>query len=429
MLRIPAFFCLFIFITAAAIAQPTISGKVVNAATNQPIAGTSVFISNTSFGTVSSRDGSFELKDIPPGKYDLIISSIGFETNVYSFSTDKLPLRLRIEMNEKVKELENVTIEPSLEEGWDKWGRVFMENFVGESANAKQCKIKNEKSIRFRFYKKSNRLVAFCDEPIVLENKALGYIIRYQLEDFEINYKKNSTLFAGYPLFEEIDKGRKGVQRRWQRNRDKAFYGSMMHFMRAVYTKSLAAEGYEVRRMVRTPNYEKQRVKQIYRAMPKLSSGAKISISSSSGINRIPVPQNDSSFAADSIEYYERILRQKDDIDTYGRDLLTADSLIVEQDDALKVMFFENYLYITYKKELEEEGYLLYHHEQRQPTFQRSYIWLQNQQAIAIDANGSYYPPQEVFSMAYWGWGEKIANLLPLDYKPYSIPESKFEVK
>ena len=42
------------------------------------------------------------------------------------------------------------------------------------------------------------------------------------------------------------------------------------------------------------------------------------------------------------------------------------------------------------------------------------------EQAIAIDPNGTYMPPQEIFSMSYWGWNEKMSNLLPLDYKPYA---------
>jgi hypothetical protein len=253
MFRIPAFFCLLFFIPAIVFSQRTVQGKVVNAASKEPVAGSSVFISNTSFGTVTNRDGYFEIAGIPSGKYDLIISSVGYETSVYSFSSDQLPLKLRVEMQVKVKELANVTIEPSVEEGWDKWGKVFQDNFVGQTPNAKQCKIKNESSIRFRYYRKSNRLVAYSDDPIILENKALGYIIKYQLEDFEINYKTNTTLFVGYPFFEEIDKKRKGLQRRWQKSRDKAYYGSMMHFMRAIYNNKLADEGYEVRRMVRRP--------------------------------------------------------------------------------------------------------------------------------------------------------------------------------
>lgn len=418
MFRIPAFFCLLFFIPAVVFSQRTVQGKVVNAGTKEPIAGSSVFISNTSFGTVTNKDGNFEIPDIPPGKYDLIISSVGYETSVYSFSADQLPLKLRVEMQVKIKELENVTVEPSLEEGWDKWGKVFLDNFVGQTPNAKQCRIRNESSIRFRYYRKSNRLVAYSDDPIILENKALGYIIKYQLEDFEVNYKTNTTIYVGYPLFEEIDKTRKGLQRRWQRNRDKAYYGSMMHFMRSVYNNKLADEGYEVRRMVRKPNLEKQRIRKIYRPT-RLTIGSTVKITSNNG-RALPVLAAQDTLQKDSSEYYQRILAQEDNIDTYGRELLTADSLIIEQQGDLKALFFTDYLYVTYKRELEDEEYLLYFNERRQPTFQRSYIWLQNQQAIAIDPNGTYMPPQEVFSMSYWGWNEKMSNLLPLDYKPYT---------
>lgn len=414
MFKIPAFFCLLFFIPSTLLSQRTIQGKVVAASGKEPIAGSSVFISNTSYGTVTARDGSFEIADIPPGKYDLIISSVGYETNVYNFSTDQLPLKLRVELEVKVRELENVVVEPSVEEGWDKWGKVFLDNFVGQTPNAKECRIKNEASIRFRFYRKTNRLIAYSDDPIILENKALGYIIRYQLEDFEVNYKTNTTFFVGYPLFEEIDKKRKGLQRRWQRNRDKAYYGSMMHFMRSVYNNKLARDGYEVRRMVRKPNLEKQRIKKIYRPARII----KVSTNGNPG-PAIPVPAQDS-LSKDSIDYYRRVLSQNDNIDTYSRDTLTADSLIIEQKGELKALYFDDYLYVTYKRELEDEEYLLYYNERRQRTFQRSHIFLQNHRPVVIDPNGSYFPPQELFSMSYWGWNEKVSDLLPLDYKPYA---------
>jgi hypothetical protein len=431
MYKIPAFFCLLLFIAGGVAAQRTISGKVVNESTQEPIPGSSVFISNTSFGTVTRKDGSFELTDIPSGKYDLIISSVGYGTVAHSFTTDKLPMRMKVELQPKVRELANVTVEPSLEEGWDKWGQVFMDNFVGQTPNAKNCKIKNEKSIRFRYYKKSNRLVAYSDDPIILENKALGYIVKYQLEDFEINYKTHVTFFAGYPLFEDMNKSKKGVPRRWERSRDKAYYGSMMHFMRAVYANTLSEEGYEVKRMVRTPNLEKERVRKAYRsfsAPPTKGSTTRISFTNS-GI--IPIQQraaNDTvslTPGSDSSAYYQSVLSQSDYIDTYARDLLTSDSIIVAQEGEFKVLLFPDYLYITYKHELEEPGYLLYHREDRKPFYQRSHIWLQNGQPIGVGANGGYFPPQEVFSMSYWSWGEKMANMLPMDFEPYEEQDKR----
>ncbi|MBL0155453.1 MAG: carboxypeptidase-like regulatory domain-containing protein [Chitinophagaceae bacterium] len=95
-----------------AAAQQVVSGKISNE-TGQPIAGCSVFISNTVRGTSSAADGSFRLSDFPSGKHDLVISAVGYETRVYTVSENLLPMTLQVVMKIKVKELENVTVEPS----------------------------------------------------------------------------------------------------------------------------------------------------------------------------------------------------------------------------------------------------------------------------------------------------------------------------
>ena len=143
MIRMPAFLISILLSSLAVFSQRTIKGRVIDAVSRQPIAGSSVFISNTSRGTVSDRNGDFELTDIAIGKYDLIISSVGYQTNVFNFSTDELPLNLRIELQIKVRELDNVTIEPSVEETWEKWGKSFTDNFIGMTPNAATCRIKN----------------------------------------------------------------------------------------------------------------------------------------------------------------------------------------------------------------------------------------------------------------------------------------------
>ncbi|RYY54582.1 MAG: carboxypeptidase-like regulatory domain-containing protein, partial [Chitinophagaceae bacterium] len=78
MFRIPAF-CFVILFCVTASAQRTISGTVVDVSTGQPVAGASVFINNTSKGTVSDRNGLFQLADLPEGQQELIVSSVGYE--------------------------------------------------------------------------------------------------------------------------------------------------------------------------------------------------------------------------------------------------------------------------------------------------------------------------------------------------------------
>ncbi|MDB5149336.1 MAG: hypothetical protein JWQ57_3356 [Mucilaginibacter sp.] len=74
-------FALIIFLFPfACIAQVAVSGKVLNQADHKPIANASVFISNGSIGDKTNNDGVFTLKNLKPGKYDLVVSIVGYET-------------------------------------------------------------------------------------------------------------------------------------------------------------------------------------------------------------------------------------------------------------------------------------------------------------------------------------------------------------
>src|SRR5690349_16721394 len=95
---------LSILIASASQSQYVITGRVVQDKSREPIAGASVFISNSTKGTVSKADGSFELADVPTGNHDLVVSSIGYATIVYSYKTEDLPLRLEVQLKARVTE-------------------------------------------------------------------------------------------------------------------------------------------------------------------------------------------------------------------------------------------------------------------------------------------------------------------------------------
>ena len=405
--KMPAILFLFLSFSASIIAQQTIKGRVVNATTGTPIAGSSVFISNSSNGTTTNNLGQFELKDVPPGKHDLVISYIGYETNVYSFTHDQLPLRLKVELSEKVKELENVTLEPFAEEGWDKWGKTFTDYFIGSSENAAYCKIKNGKAIKFRYYKKSNRLEAYSDEPVFVENKALGYLIHYQLEDFEISFRDRSFLYAGYPLFEEMHEARKALKAKWEVRRQTAYHGSVTHFMKSLFDSQLLQNGFEVRKVIRIINTEKERVKALQ---------SKVFNRQKPGGTEIIVTDPFEGLQRDTIAYYREVMKQDDYKEIIGKELLPADSLIAESQGDYKAVYFTDYLFIVYKNELEEEGFARIAYPAHKPGMQRSYINLKDDNFITIDKKGSYYNPRYLYTTGYWAWSEKMANMLPADY-------------
>jgi iron complex outermembrane recepter protein len=58
----------------------TFSGKVTNAS-SVPLAGTSVYLLNTNRGTASDEQGNFAVENLPPGKYSVQVSAIGYATS------------------------------------------------------------------------------------------------------------------------------------------------------------------------------------------------------------------------------------------------------------------------------------------------------------------------------------------------------------
>jgi hypothetical protein len=389
---IPAFLLLF-FNVGFVLAQSSnyIKGTIVQGETGRPIAHASVFISSTSKGTVSNDAGEFEILNVPEGNYDLVISCIGYETQLYAYTPGQLPLHLKIQMAPKSETLQNVVVEPFIKDGWKTWGNFFIENFIGTCTNAASCKIKNYKALHFRHSKKKNLLTVTADEPLIIENKALGYLIQYQLEAFSYDFNSNVLLYYGYTLFEALNKN---GPKDWQiKNRKRAYNGSIVHFMNSLYHDRLLQEGFEVKRLIRWRNMERDRVKDIY------------------------AHQYNSKAVKDSSNYFDSVLRQPEMLEAYGKQFLTADSLLTDTTKSTRSLLFKDNLYIVFKKEKEDPKYLQFTHENRSPYFPRSVVFLPNNKPVFIEPAGNYYMPQDIMSYGYWSWSEKIANMLPLDYE------------
>ncbi|ANH79851.1 hypothetical protein A8C56_01660 [Niabella ginsenosidivorans] len=378
-----------------------VSGKVVQEGTGEAVAGASVFINNSSIGTVTAADGSFLLNTIPPGKYDLIVSAVGYETLIYTIGPEPVSRKLRFEMRTKVTEMQNVVVGGYVTETWEKWGKTFLETFLGVTPIARQCTIKNTKALRFRFYKKQQLLEVVADEPLQIDNALLGYVLQYDLQDFKMDFRAHSSYFAGYTLFKDKrNAAKKAIKKRRRDN----YLGSTMHFMRSLYAGKIADEGFRVRRMTRICNLEKERVRALFKKEIRL--GKDITIA----------PKD--TLEPDSSSYYKTILQQKDYEDVYSSWLLTADSILIASGQGQRPAYWEHYLAITYMNATEAPEYLQYTGEARKPVPRFSLLQLQTRQPLVIDANGNWSPPESLITSGYWSWSDKVANMLPLDYVP-----------
>src|SRR5579862_8320254 len=57
----------------------TIRGKVFDAATGEPMAGATVQLRQTRYATVVNLDGSYQFKNVKPGRYELAASLVGYK--------------------------------------------------------------------------------------------------------------------------------------------------------------------------------------------------------------------------------------------------------------------------------------------------------------------------------------------------------------
>lgn len=396
------------FIPSSLLAQQTLKGRVLAGDTKQPIHLANVFLSNTSIGTVTNAEGYFTIEHFPPGRYDVVVSCIGYESFVTTIQNNQLPKTIEVSLAPKVNILQEVIVEPYEKNGWDKYGKFFLDNFVGTSALAKECKLKNPETIRFRYNKKENILRAFADEPIILENKALGYILKYDLKTFEYNYSTRIFYFQGYPLFEEMETGRKRLQERWESRRADAYYGSLMHFMRSLFRNQLVQEGFETRKLIKISEEEKKRVRTLYNKRAYTN-----------GVGNIVV--NDSILGqgnADSAAYYRKVMRQPEKMNVLIDKVLPGDSIAFAIDSLTAGLYFEDHLQVIYLyKQVPDEYVQANGLTVRTKSPVVSEIFLTRKNTIAVLSNGSYYEGIDLISSGYWGWWEKLATMLPYDYK------------
>ena len=455
---------LLVFFVLPFICYSKISGKVVDASTGKPLEGVSVYINNSSFGTKSDINGYFELTEELAPPFNLIVSSVGYK--VQSFEIKKQNDDLNVALEKQNTLLSEVTINAK-NDPWAINGPIFFKEFIGYSSNAKQCKILNHEVISFYYNIDANQLQAFSSEPIQIENKALGYLISYRLEDFVIDYNRKATFFKGYSFFKELPPKNTKQKKIWDENRRAAFLGSVNHFIRALSQKSISSEGFELQTLIRFMG------KDYGKFIPVWSDTALANVSSIIEVlNKHELPINsDSNLLEKALSQLEQdylkttslplrlnwpLGENKENIDQWitlkktpsekiilsyfdtllsppksrignssitpntdnyvyqvkYTDLVPIDSVLITS-PSQKKLAFQNFLIVTYKNEAEEHEYAA--SLRRVPEkVQESVMSLR--QPIEIYPNGIYSNPYDLFIEGYWSF-EKLDKLLPIDYK------------
>ncbi len=403
-------FILFLILSKIGLSQSlfTIKGEVKSEIAGDTLIRVSIYLNQTSIGTLSGKNGEFTLSNVPAGKHELIFSCVGYETQRILINTDESIPFLIIWLKPKAVELTAVVVEPFEKDGWIRWGELFRNNFIGRSGNARKSKLKNHEALQFRRTDKGNRLQVISTVPLQLENEALGYSIQFDLEEFVYDFETKAVFFKGFCFFS--DKMLKGNKRRseWKVNRKETYQGSLNHFMFALYHDQLVQDGFEIYEERWKVNVEKNRVRRV--------------MEDSLGLRVFSDPRSNQTFVfgnprkKDSMTYYNKIIQQSDFFEQVDSIQSYSYSLITKITDSTGQLSFADRLRVVYRKEAEEAAYARIKGQNKRKPFQSSSLQLIDGKSIFIKPTGFFYEAKDIILHGYWAW-EGIADMMPYDYR------------
>jgi hypothetical protein len=293
-----------------------------------------------------------------------------------------------------------------------------MDNFMGTADFAADCRLLNKESLRLKLNRKTNELNVTASDQLIIENSALGYVLKYDLIKFQMNLETKVFMYHGYPFFEEMKTTRAGVEKKWKQNREEAYHGSLMHFMRSMFHHNLQEEKFEVREWVDVSIGERQRIKALYPAASrKRVIGRAVALLKNGSESFQSAIDTGKMIHADTINYFKSVMEQMDQPDPQilvnrllgTGDFASLDSgmMRIDPEKHFQVIYTPKRNPLTYQKFLPKE--LMYQSIRSEFTITRKPVF--------VVRNGSFYEGVNTLAVGYWAWSEKMCSKLPYDYQ------------
>jgi len=399
---------LFLLISTQVWAQGLSISGVVKDKRGETLPGAGVYLSGYKTATVTNMDGKYVLANLKPGNYDILVEMMGYLPYTKNVIIADKAMTIDIVLSENTIQLQEVVIrvDPNRQGYID----LFKEFFIGKTPNAQKCKLLNPQALSVDYDDKAKTLTVKSNEFLVIENKALGYRLKYMLQFFEYNYQTRIVYYAGLPNFEEL-KGSASKKRQWIKNREVAYYGSSQHFFKSLYQGRSKEEGFVINKLIKLENSSRPPDSLINAEIAKLKK-------QQHGVMRIGSAEND------SLSYWLKVKEMPKKISTLNRSDVLTDTLVKQQYKDLKTLNFKDDLYLIYTKERETNAYTNTsgHSVSRpldMPNYQISIVHLL-EGPVHFYASGGIFQPKSFLFEGFWAF-EKIADMVPMDYIPLPL--------
>ncbi len=233
--------CLYILGANSSLGQ-SIQSVVADKETREPIADVFVFLDNSSIGTNSSANGSFDLQLPGDRNFLLVFSHLNYELfNLQIEGNNSVPDTIFLKRT--TFQLEEATVAENFNPRLRRRRmKAFKKALLGRDFNNKQVVLKNPEVLLFS--EKEDLLTAEIREPLVIENHILGYSVRLFLENFEL--APNGKVFYQGKFFFDPMGGSARRQAKYQEQRSKRYQESSRKFFRDLVLHKLDKSMYEL---------------------------------------------------------------------------------------------------------------------------------------------------------------------------------------
>lgn len=235
---------MFLLLFGSALQAQTISGKITDESTGEPLPFANVFISNTTFGSTTDIDGNFSITGQLPQNFELAASFMGYYTKFRNISlSGREQVTVYFQLTPKIGQLDEIQLKARRDKKWERnikrFERVFLA--VLDDPFLKQSKIVNPWVLDFEEGREGGMkyFAAVAQDPILIENQALGYNIEYHLQRFVET--RRGFQYYGLVNFSELE-----VTEEVEEKRNATHYGSLRHFIQSLVHNKIDSLEYEI---------------------------------------------------------------------------------------------------------------------------------------------------------------------------------------
>lgn len=377
---------------------------VVQDKKGETLPGAGIYLSGYTTATVTNNDGQFNLANLKPGAYEVVVQMMGYLPFSKSVIISDQTVNIKIVLQENTVQLREVVItaDPNREKNL----QLFKEFFIGRTPNSAKCKILNPEVLYIKYDGDHRILSVTSNEFLVVENKALGYRLKYMLNLFEYNFDTRIVFFSGLPVFEDL-KGSGSKRKTWLKNREIAYAGSPQHFFQSLYKNKVEEEGFIIYKRIKTPNPNRPSDAYIAATKARLLRKRKIQVISAAMIN-------------DSLNTLMQIANLPKEYTSLDMSGVATDTLVKHMFPNMKTINYKDELYVMYTKEEESTGYSNTGHYIMRPlnvpNYQISVVQML-QGPVSFYPNGGMHDSKALLYEGFWAY-EKIGDMVPMDYVP-----------